>query len=258
MINLPEPIFFLTIASGILVAAASGLIGSFLVTRKMTLLSDALSHVALPGIALGIIFKFQPLLGGLLFLLLGTFLIWQIQHKTRLATESVTGVLFVTALALGALLIPESELLETFFGDVTKISLTSIIIQSLIAIIIIGITALNFKKLVLASIAPELTGPEKISQSKMEFLLLTLIALTIVIGISFVGILLMSAISIIPAATARNLSQNFKNFIRLSIFLAIFALTGGLLVGEFSNINPGIATVLISAFLFALSLAYKK
>ena len=110
--------FLPILGSGILVAAASGLIGSFLVLRKMTLLSDALSHVALPGIALGIILNFQPIVGGLIFLFIAIFTIWGIENKTKLAIESITGVLFVTALAIGALLIPEQEILETFFGDV--------------------------------------------------------------------------------------------------------------------------------------------
>jgi zinc transport system permease protein len=253
-----EPTFLLIIASGTLVAAASGLIGSFLVTRRMTLLSDALSHVALPGVALGISLKFEPIIGGLLSLLFGVFLISQIQNKTQLATESVTAVIFVTALAVGALLIPNQELLETFFGDVQKISLSAVAIQSLLSLFIIALTALNFRQLTLVSIAPELAKAEKISETKNDLLLLFLIALTIVIGISFVGILLISAISIIPAATARNLSKNFKSFVTLSILLAIFSLTAGLLIGELSNINPSIATVLTSAFVFVLSLFYKK
>lgn len=256
--NLFSEIFLLTLISGVLVAAASGLIGSFLVLRKMTLLSDALSHVALPGIALGIILKFQPLLGGVAFLFLGIFLISQIENKTKLAVESITGVLFVTALAVGALLIPEQELLETFFGNVQNISLSQIFLQSVIALFIIIFTLKNLKKFTLVSIAPDLAATSKISQKKTEFLLLALIALTIAIGISFVGILLMSALSIIPAVTARNLSKNFKTFISLSAILAVFSLVAGLVVSKFWPINPGIATVLISAFIFLVSLIIPK
>jgi len=256
--NLFSEIFFLTLASGVLVAAASGLIGSFLVLRKMTLLSDALSHIALPGVALGIILKFQPLLGGVAFLFLGIFLISQIENKTKLAVESITGVLFVTALAVGALLIPEEELLEAFFGNVQNISLSQIFLQSVIALLIIIFTLKNLKKFVLVSIAPDLAATSKISPQKIQFLLLALIALTIAIGISFVGILLMSALSIIPAVTARNLSRNFKTFISLSAILAVFSLAAGLLVSKFWPVNPGIATVLISAFIFAISLIPKK
>ncbi|MEW6616857.1 MAG: metal ABC transporter permease [Patescibacteria group bacterium] len=247
--------FIYTLISGAFVAIASGLIGSFLVLKKMTLMSDALSHVALPGIALGVIFKFEPIIGGLLFLFLSIILIWGIENKTKLATESITGVLFVTALAVGSILISETELLEAFFGNVEDISPLQLLIQTIIAIGIIGIVAKNFKSLMLVSIAPDLTYSEKISRTKLELLLLVLIALTISIGIGFVGVLLMSALSIIPAVTARNLSRNLKMYIWWSMFIATLSLIGGIIISHFTqSMNPGVATVLISTFFFLISL----
>lgn len=251
------PDFSLILVSGLVVAAASGLVGSFLILRRMTLLSDALSHVALPGIALGIIFKFAPIWGGLLALFLGVFLIWLIETKTKLATESVTGVLFVTALAVGALLIPEQDLLEAFFGSVEKITLNQIIFQTVIAVLIIAFIVKFLKPLTLFSIAPDLATSLKISPVKMQLLLLVVIALTITIGISFVGVLLISALSIIPAATARNLGGQFKTFLILSVILAVVALEAGLTIARFTAINPGVAAVLVSAFIFLISL-FKK
>jgi zinc transport system permease protein len=250
--------FLLTLISGFFVAGASGLIGSFLVLRKMTLLSDALSHVALPGIALGIILNFEPLFGGLVFLGVAAFIIWQIEHKTKLAAESITGVFFVTALAAGVLLVPEHEILEAFFGDVQNISINQAVLQTMIAFGIIVIALKYLRPLVLISIAPELTPAEKISRRKIELLLLILITLTITIGIGFVGILLMSALSIIPAVTARNLAKSFNQFIILSVLLAISFLLAGLLISKFYFVNPGISTVLIGAAVFFLSLFRKK
>jgi ABC-type Mn2+/Zn2+ transport system permease subunit len=251
-------LFFITLISGIFVAAASGLTGSFLILRRMSLLSDALSHVALPGIALGIIFKFAPIWGGLAALFIGVVLIWLIENKTKLATESVTGVLFVTALAAGALLIPEQDLLEAFFGSVEKINFNQIIFQTVAAAAIIGLILKYLKPLTLFSIAPELGVSIKISPLKMELILLILIALTIAIGIGFVGVLLISALSIVPAATARNLASGFNSFIYLSIILSVLSLSTGLISDYLWGINPGIATVLTSATFFGLSLFKRK
>jgi len=251
--------FIYTLISGAFVAIASGLIGSFLVLKKMTLMSDALSHVALPGIALGVIFKFEPIIGGLLFLFLSIILIWGIENKTKLATESITGVLFVSALAVGSTLIGETELLEAFFGNVENISLIQLIIQTIIALGVIGIVWKNFKSLILVSIAPDLTYPEKISRTKLELLLLILIALTISIGIGFVGVLLMSALSIIPAVTARNLSRNLKMYVWWSICIATISLLGGIIVSHFTqSMNPGVTTVFISTLFFLISLFWIK
>lgn len=243
--------------SGIVVAAASGLTGSFLILRRMALMSDALSHVALPGIALGIIFHFQPILGGLLFLCLGIILIWQIENKTKLAVESVTGVIFVTALALGALLIPQQELLEAFFGDVSKLTNFQIVFQTILAVIIIFLIVKYLKPLVLSAIASDLAYAAKIKTARMELLLLALIAATITIGIGFVGVLLMSALCIIPAAAARNLSGGFKTFLWLSVSLAVVTLSAGLIIAQLLPINAGIASVLVSALIFSLSLLKK-
>lgn len=246
------------LGSGILVAAATGLIGSFLVLRKMTLMSDALSHIALPGIAVGILFHFQPLLGGFIFLFLGILLIWGIEHKTRLAMESIVGVLFVTALATGALLIPQTDLLETFFGNVESLSHAQIFLQGGVALLVLLISLRYLKPLILTSMAPDLAAAEKIPRARMEFLLLLLIALTITIGIGFVGILLMSALTIIPAATARNLATSYTNFLRWSVALSVSAIIIGLFVHLGFGISTGVATVFASALFFVVSLLHNQ
>ncbi|MEK7465753.1 MAG: metal ABC transporter permease [Patescibacteria group bacterium] len=251
-------LFPLILGSGILVATASGLVGSFLLLRKMTLLSDALSHIALPGIALGVLFHFEPLLGGVLFLFIGVFFIWAIEHKTKLAVETITGVLFVTALAAGSFLIPEENLLETFFGSVTRITVPELILQGVVALLIIAVIIRFLKPLVLSSIAPDLARAERLPASFLEFLLLTLIAFTIAIGISFVGILLMSALVIIPAASARNIARNFRQFIGWSVVFSVASLTIGLYADAIWHFGPGTATVFTGAFFFILTLFGKR
>lgn len=249
-----NPVYILL--SGLLVAIASGLISSLLVLRRMTLVSDALSHVALPGIAIGLLFKFQPLVGGLLFLFAGIFFIWRIESQTKLAAESLTGVAFTTALAFGALLVPKTDLLEAFFGNIAKISPAQIAIQSLLAIIVIIITLRYMDKMVLSAIAPDLAVSIGYPLERLELLFLILIALTITIGISFVGILLMSALLIIPGVTARQLARSFKSFVSLSALLASIGLIGGLIISSFTKIEPGITTVLLSSGIFIISVTF--
>jgi ABC-type Mn2+/Zn2+ transport system permease subunit len=251
-------LFILTLVSGVFVAAASGLTGSFLILRRMSLMSDALSHVALPGIALGIIFSFAPLWGGLAALFVGVILIWLIETRTKLATESVTGVMFVAALAIGSLLIPEHELLEAFFGSVETITLNQVLFQTALAAVIIAVILKFMKPLALFSIAPDLGVSAKVSPVKMQLVLLILIALTISIGIGFVGVLLISALSIVPAATARNLANGFNSFISTAVVLSVLSLSGGLIAHQFSGMNPGIATVFISTAFFGFSLLKRK
>ena len=95
----------------ILVAVASGLVGVFALMKKMTLAADSISHVALPGLGLAILFKINPLVGGVATLLLGAILIWLVENKTEISTETITGVFFSAALAIGTLITPEGELI---------------------------------------------------------------------------------------------------------------------------------------------------
>src|SRR3989304_3334400 len=91
-------------------ALAAGLVGCFAVMRRMTLASDAIAHVALPGIGVALALQLNPLLGGLAALLLGTLLIWALEHKTRIPTEALIGVVFSAALAIGSMLTSGEEL----------------------------------------------------------------------------------------------------------------------------------------------------
>ena len=97
-------------------AVAAGLVGSIAVMKRMTLASDAMSHVALPGIGIAILLRINPVVGGLAALFVGTLLIWAVEHKTRIPTEAIIGVVFSAALAVGSMVTPGEELIEALFG----------------------------------------------------------------------------------------------------------------------------------------------
>ena len=104
------------LALSIAMAVAAGVVGCFAVMRRMTLAADAMSHVALPGIGLALAFNFHPVLGGLLALFTGTLLIWGLEQQTRISTETVTGVVFSVALAVGSMLATGDELVDALLG----------------------------------------------------------------------------------------------------------------------------------------------
>ncbi len=106
-----------SIALSVAMAAAAGLVGSFAVMRRMTLASDAISHVALPGIGIALALHVHPLLGAAAALLLGTLVIWGLERRTRIATETLIGVVFSTALAAGSLLASGEDLVDALLGS---------------------------------------------------------------------------------------------------------------------------------------------
>jgi ABC-type Mn2+/Zn2+ transport system permease subunit len=107
----------------IMIGASSGAVGSFVLLRRMALVGDALSHVALPGIALALAYRVDPFWGVLSFLLPAALLVWWLEGKTHLHTETLVGLLFTTSLAVGILTIPEIEIIESLFGGFATLSL---------------------------------------------------------------------------------------------------------------------------------------
>ena len=120
---------------GAMIAAASGVLGSFALLRRMALVGDALSHVAFPGIALGLMFNFNPFLGALAFLILGISIIWLIEHKTKLPVDTLVGIMFSLALALGAMLVPEEIIEEVLFGNIMAVSGLDLWLAALLSLI---------------------------------------------------------------------------------------------------------------------------
>src|SRR3990167_6229071 len=137
--------FLYTLLAGGAIAAAGGMIGSFALLRRMALVGDALSHVALPGIALGLIFHFDPFLGAFVFLALGTLIIWMVEHKAKLPVDTLVGVVFTLALAAGALLSTEEEILDTLFGDITTVSGLDMFMAVAISLVIIALLLYFYK-----------------------------------------------------------------------------------------------------------------
>ena len=123
---------------------------------RMALVGDALSHVALPGLALRFLSNFNPLVGAFAFLFASIVLTGYLERVTRISTESIVGVLFVTSLAISILITPEQELLETLFGDTMKVTLTGAVSAIVISILITFVMKISYGTVVLSLISEEL------------------------------------------------------------------------------------------------------
>src|SRR3989344_7257973 len=156
--------------AGAFIAAAGGLLGSFALLRRMALVGDALSHVALPGIALAIIFNVDPLLGAFAFLVLGTAGIWFIEHKTKLPVDTLVGIFFALALAIGAILASAEELLDALFGDITRLTQFDAIAASFMSLFISFALILLSRKFTLTMISTDLARSTGLSPHRLEIM----------------------------------------------------------------------------------------
>ena len=242
------------IALSVAAGAAAGLVGCFAVMRRMTLAADAISHIALPGIGLALLLRIHPILGGATALLVGTFLVWGIENRTRLATETVIGVVFSTALAIGSLITSGEELIEALFGGVGHLTTMEASVGFVLAFGVIVFVLWQRHRLVLALVSPEIAHTTGINVQRLNLYFLLVFALTIALGLRYLGVLLVGSLVIIPAATAKRLARSLPGMLAISVAVSIASTTLGTWLSLSLHRTPGAMIVLVAASFFLLSL----
>jgi ABC-type Mn2+/Zn2+ transport system permease subunit len=250
-------IFFLLVI-GALVGATSGYLGSFMVLKRMSLVGDALSHVALPGIAIALTFGINPMLGALTALAVATIGIWYLGEHSEVYPEALVGVFFTASLSIGLLITPEPELLEALFGDIDKVSGIDGLLVIVGAILIFVITKFISKQLLLGVVSEDLAKSQKININKINLVYLLLVALVVALGVKFLGTLLTGAMVIIPAVTAKNLAKSIRGYHIASIVIGAVSAVLGIMVAKYFGISSGPAVVLTAVILFIISFIFRK
>jgi ABC-type Mn2+/Zn2+ transport system permease subunit len=238
----------------VFVGVSAGYLGSLMVLEKMALVGDALSHVALPGIAIGILFNFNQFLGAFAFLFGSAVIIWHLQRITKISFEALVGVMFTLALAIGILIIPQTDLLEALFGDISQVGIIDAVIAVTISVVAILLTKLIYKKLVLAMISEDLAISKGINVALTNLLYLFLVSLVVAIGIRIVGTLLVGFLVIVPAVASKNLGSGMR---RYSIFSTIFGLLSavtGVLLSAYLGLPPGPMVVFTGITIFIVTI----
>lgn len=241
----------------VFVAASASLLGSFAILKRMALVGDALSHVALPGLALALLFNFNPFLGAIIFLFVTVVGIWFVEYRSPLALETIVGVFFTASLAIGAILTPEHELIEALFGNITDLSIAESIASIVLSIILIIMILSIYKKLTLNMISQEIAQSIGIRNKKLEFIYLLSFAMAVALGIRFVGALMMGSLVIIPAASAKNVARSLRTFLSLSVVFGICASAAGIYISHTYSYSPGPVFILISTVFFVITLCVR-
>jgi ABC-type Mn2+/Zn2+ transport system permease subunit len=236
------------------VAVAAGLIGSFALMRRMSLAADALSHVALPGIGIALLLRVNPLAGALVALIVGAVLVWALENRTRLATETVTGVVFSAALAAGALLTTGEQLMDALFGIPGTLSTMELVAGIIGAAAVSAFVLLQRDKLIVTFLSSDVARTVGIDVRRLNLLFLLAFAVTVALGLRYLGALLMGSLIIIPAATARQLARNLNGMLGIAVTMAVVATLAGtwLATSLHKESGPFIVTVAALCFLLAL------
>jgi ABC-type Mn2+/Zn2+ transport system permease subunit len=249
--------FLLSLLTGIFVGFSAGYLGSLMVLEKMALVGDALSHVALPGLALGFLYNFPPFLGAFAFLFASAVIIWHLGRVTKLSFETIVGAMFTLALAIGIFIIPNVDLLEALFGDITTVTILDAAVAVIISMIAAFLTKMIYKRLVLSMISEELAISKGINVGRINLLYLVLVSLVVAVGIKIVGTLLVGFLVIVPAAAAKNVSADLLKYAVLSAFFGVVSSCSGILFSSYWNLPTG-PLVVFSGFIVFLATVLVK
>ena len=239
-------------------AVAAGLVGCFALMRRMTLASDALSHVALPGIGVALLLQVHPLVGGLAALFLGVLLVWVIEYKTRLPTETVIGVVFSAALAVGSLLTSGEDLIDALFGAPGAAGPVETALGFAGAAFVVAFLLRAKSRLVIALVSPDLARTAGIHVARLQLLFLLAFSVSVALGLRYLGVLLMGSLVIIPAATSRNLARSLRSMLAIAVAAAVGATVIGSYAAGILGLEAGPLTIAVAAAGFFLSLLGRR
>jgi ABC-type Mn2+/Zn2+ transport system permease subunit len=265
MTFLTEPLayeFFLrALTASAVVGLVCAVVGTYMVLRGLAFMGDALSHAAFPGVVAAYLLGAPFYLGATVAAVGTSLAIGWITRHGRIRGDTAIGVLFAGMFALGVFLfstIPNyvGDLFGFLFGQVLGISSTDLITLTILGIVVLAIVAVFWKELLYSTFDPLGAGASGLPVAALEYLFLGLIAMTIVISLQAVGIILVVAMLVTPAATAQLLTNRFSRLILVASAIGIVAPAIGLYISYWTNTASAALIVLVetAAFLLALLL----
>ncbi|MBI3634040.1 MAG: metal ABC transporter permease [Candidatus Yonathbacteria bacterium] len=249
--------------AGIAVAIAAPLIGMFLVVKRYSLLSDTLAHISLAGVATGLFFQFNPIFSAILFSVGASFIIEWLRHSRRIFSESVLAIFLSGSLALAVVILSlakgfNANLFSYLFGSISTVSPSDVIVILALAVVVFLSIVIFYKELFLVSLDEELTQASGLPVRRLNFMMVTLAAVTVALSIRIVGVLLIGALMVIPVVSAMQYGKGFRSTLFLSVLISLFSVVGGLFSSYYLNIASGGTIVLVALIIFLGSVIFTK
>jgi zinc transport system permease protein len=251
------------ILAGVLASIICGVIGPFIVTRRMVFISGGLSHTAFGGLGIAYWLGIRPLFGATAFVLAAALLIGRMEEKRVSRNDLFIGILWAVGVAIGIIFIHITpgyapDLMIFLFGNILTVPRTDVIIMLVLVLIVCGTVALFYNGFVAIALDEEYARARRLPVAALKMGLMILTALTIVTLIQVVGILLVIALLTIPVAVASELSRNFRRIMLLSVLCGILICLSGLAASYFIELPSGASIILIGGMLLGLIKGMKR
>jgi zinc transport system permease protein len=247
----------------VLASVAAGIMGTYIVIRRISLITGSIAHSAFGGLGLSLFMGFNPLLGATGFSIISAALIAFFRKKSNYRLDTLLSFLWSTGMALGLVFIfmtpgYATDLNSFLFGNILLVSNFDLIFIIVLNLAIIATVLLLYNPFLAVSFDEEYASTRNLPVSLIYLVLLSLIALTIVAVIKVVGIVLMIALLTIPAASAQMFSRTVKEIMLASILISLFSMLAGLFLSVAMDFPPGPIIVLITSGIYLASMLLSK
>jgi len=248
---------------GVLASIACGIIGSYVVSKRIVFISGGISHACFGGIGIGYFLGFNPLIGALLFGVFSSFLMGEASLKAKEKEDTIIGVLWAVGMSLGIIFISLSktyapDLFSYLFGSILTITESDIKLMIFLDFFIFISVILFYKEFLAICFDEEFSRVRGLNVDFFYLFLLFLVALTTVLLLRVVGVILVIALLTIPSAIISQFFHSLKKIMLFSVLLGIFLMIAGLFLSYFLNLPSGATIVLLSSFCYLISLLLKR
>ena len=245
----------------LVVALACALTGAFVFARGLAFVGDALAHASFAGIALALLLRKSIYIGAVAAAVATSLIIALVSRRGRVSADVASGVLFAGAFALGVVLVSPArnytvDLFAFVFGNVLGIGPEDLVVIAVAGLVVLALIGGLYDRLLLAAFDPSTAEAQGVPVGLLQYLLIALVGLTVVAAVKALGIILVVAMLVAPAATASMLTERFDRLVLLAAALASVASLIGLYVSFYLNVPSGASTVLVSTGMFLVALLW--
>jgi manganese/iron transport system permease protein len=253
------------LVAAVLIGLVCSVVGVYVVLRNMSFIGDGLAHASFAGIVIAYLLKFDLYIGGLIFTIATALGIGAVSKKSEMSLDTTIGVFFTAAFALGIALMSHVQtyvidLQDFLFGNILAIDRRDIVIISALTAVILGLIALLYKELLFSSFDPVSAGASGLPVGALSYMLLAMLAVTIIVSLQAAGIILVAALLVTPAATAYQLTDRFGPMMLLAALIGVVSGIVGLYLSFYWNVASGASIVLVATacFFAAMALSPKR
>jgi zinc transport system permease protein len=249
--------------AGSFIALLCASLGVLLVLRRLSLIGDGLAHVTFGSVALGLFLRVSPLYVSIPVVMASALGILKLTEKARVYGDAAIGMVSAIGIAAGILIANLAggfniDLFSYLFGNILAISTADVFVSIALALVVLGVIILFYHELFSVSFDEEFAETTGIDTEKINVMLVLLTAVTVVLAMKVVGIMLTSALLIIPAITAFQIARGFKNSMIVASIVAMLSVVAGISLSFFLNLPTGSTIVVMNFAFFLITLIWNK